>query len=78
MGHGHDADDLVLILNSASGLQKQINILQEYSEKWLLKINLNKTETLIFPKHDRKSTREKFSFFLNDNQIAKTSEYDLV
>ena len=39
------ADDLVLISKSASGLQKQIDILQNYSEKWLLKINPHKTKT---------------------------------
>ena len=38
------ADDLILILRSAAGLQKQINILHNYSEKWLLKINLKKTK----------------------------------
>jgi len=64
-----------LISNSASGLQKQIDTLQEYCEKWLLKINLKKTKTLIFQKQNRKSTSEKFSFFLNGNQIAKVSEY---
>ena len=32
------ADDLILISRSAAGLQKQLNTLQDYSEKWLLKI----------------------------------------
>ena len=44
------ADDLILISRSAAGLQKQQNILNDYSEKWLLKINLKKTKTLIFQK----------------------------
>ena len=44
------ADDLVLVSTIASGPQKQINILQKYSEKWLLKINLKKTKTVIFQK----------------------------
>lgn len=35
-------DDLVLISTSAAGLQNQINLLQTYNEKWLLKINLKK------------------------------------
>ena len=38
------ADDLILISRSAAGLQKQLNILHSYSEKWLLKINLKKTK----------------------------------
>ena len=48
------ADDLILISRSAAGLQKQLNILYDYSEKWLLKINLKKTKTLIFQKHRKK------------------------
>ena len=69
------ADDLILISRSAAGLQKQLNILQDYSEKWLLKINLKKTKTLIFQKQNRKSTRDKFSFFLNGTPIDKASQY---
>ena len=38
------ADDLVLISQSASGLQKQIDTLQNDVQKWLLKINLRKTK----------------------------------
>ena len=63
------ADDLVLISTSASGLQKQINILQKYCEKWLLTTNLKKTKVLIFQKQNRKSTREKYIFFLNGVEI---------
>ena len=69
------ADDLVLISRSASGLQKQIDILQNYVGKWLLKINPHKTKVLIFQKQNRKATREKHSFFLNGNQIVNTPEY---
>ena len=68
------ADDLILISGSAAGLQNQLNTLQNYSEKWLLKINLKKTQTLIFQKQNRKSIRDKFSFFLNGTPIAKASQ----
>ena len=69
------ADDLILISRSAAGLQKQLNILNDYSEKWLLKVYLKKTKTLIFQKQNRKSTRDKFSFFLNGTPIDKASQY---
>ena len=39
------------------------------------KINLKKTKTLIFQKQNRKSTRDKFSFFLNGIPIEKASQY---
>lgn len=68
-------DDLILISRSAANLQKQLNILHDYSEKWLLKINRKKTKTLIFQKQNRKSTRDKFSFFLNGTPIDKASQY---
>ena len=44
-------------------------------EKWLLKINPKKTKTLIFQKQNRKSIRDKFSFFLNGTPIDKASQY---
>ena len=34
-----------------------------------------KTKTLIFQKQNRKSTRDKFSFFLNETPIDKASQY---
>ena len=68
------ADYLILISSSAAGLQNQLNTLQNYSDKWLLKINLKKTQTLIFQKQNRKSIRDKFSFFLNGTPIAKASQ----
>ena len=72
------ADDLILISRSAAGLQKQLNILHDYSERWLLKINLKKTKTLIFQKQNPKSTRDKFSFFLNGTPIDKASQYSYI
>ena len=54
---------------------KAIDILQNYVEKWLLKVNPHKTKVLIFQKQNRKATREKHSFFLNGNQIVNTPEY---
>jgi len=51
-------DDLILISRSASGLQKQIDILQNLVEKWLLKINPHKTKKQIFQKQNRKAIRE--------------------
>ena len=69
------ADDLFLISRSASGLQKQIDVLQNYVETWLLKINRHKTKVVIFQKQNRKATWEKYSFFLNGNQIVNTPKY---
>ena len=41
----------------------------------VLKINLKKTKALIFQKQNPKSTRDiKYTFFLNENQIANVTE----
>jgi len=49
---------LFLISQSASGLQKEIDILQTYGEKWLLKINAHKTKIILFQKQNCKATLE--------------------
>lgn len=58
--------NLRLISRSAAGLQ---------DNAWLLKINIKKTKTLIFQKQNRKSTHDKFSFFLNGIPIDKALQY---
>ena len=54
---------------------KLISSMNINCNKWLLKINLRKTKALIFQKQNRKSTRDKYTFFLNGNQIANVTGY---
>ena len=42
------ADDLLLISNSAEGLQQSLDRLSKYCQDWFLKINPNKTKVLYF------------------------------
>ena len=44
------ADDAVLISESAEGLQHALDKIKEFSNKWLLKINTEKTKIMIFNK----------------------------
>ena len=44
------ADDLVLIPDSKNGLQKQLNILNEYCTEWSLSVKISKTKVIIFNK----------------------------
>ena len=39
------ADDLIILSRSKSGLQKCLNILNEWSKKWLMDINLKKNKS---------------------------------
>ena len=44
------ADDVLLVSTSSLGLQKCLNTLKYFSDKWKLEVNLNKTKALIFNK----------------------------
>ena len=44
------ADDIVLISSSAGGLRKHLYTLQEYSTKWKLEVNTDKTKVCVFGK----------------------------
>ena len=46
-------DDLVLMSASKEGLQKCLNDLHIYCKQWKLKLNTDKTKTLIFNKSGR-------------------------
>ena len=63
------ADDLILISESEGGLQNCLNKLNEYVTKWKLKVNLKKTQVMIF---NPSGYRGKIPTFNFDNQHLKT------
>ena len=44
------AGDLVLVIETSSGLQKCLDSLQEYCDKWRLTVNIKKTKTMVVEK----------------------------
>ncbi|CAB4003282.1 Hypothetical predicted protein, partial [Paramuricea clavata] len=64
-------DDLVILSRSKSGLQNCLDSLNEWSKKWLMNINLKKTEVMILQKHKLQS----LDFFLGDKRIDITNKY---
>ena len=50
------ADDTILLANSAINLQKGLNELKTYCDKWKLQINSDKTKVLIFSNKKVKKT----------------------
>ena len=44
------ADNIVLLSNSAGGLQQFLNSLLQFCQRWNLKVNVAKTEVIIFNK----------------------------
>ena len=47
------ADDIILLSESAKGLQKSLDILKTYCDKWNLKVNIGKTKVIVFNKSGR-------------------------
>jgi len=58
------ADDLVILSENATGLQKSIDLLNNYCDKWGLTINSSKTKTIIF--NPKRITNSLFSLNGND------------
>ena len=67
------ADDLVLISQSAEGLQNCLNKLQSYCDKWCLTVNTDKTKVVIFNKGGHKIS--KYRFVLNNSTIEIVQKY---
>ena len=66
------ADDLVLISDSATGLQNCLNSLNQYTKKWKLSINFDKTKAMIISKRAIKS---KQIFTIGDTKIDICTSY---
>ena len=67
------ADDLVIMSTSPSGLQKCLDQLAFYCEKWKLQVNFKKTKIMIFNKQG--SLIKKYNFFFKSTFIESTKEY---
>lgn len=61
------ADDVVILSESAAGLQRSLDKLNVYCKKWQLKLNLQKTKTMVF------NCRKSCYTFLFDNKIVQDS-----
>ena len=67
------ADDIVLLSESAEGLQNSLNKLEEYCSKWLLTVNTKKTKVLIMNKGGQTLNNHKFT--LNNETLDIVKEY---
>ena len=65
------ADDITLFLYSASGLQKQLDILNNFCVKRGSTVNVNKTKIQVF-EHRKSSTP---SFFFNGDIIEQVNDF---
>ena len=67
------ADDLVLISQSANGLEKALRTLFRFCNNWMMNINIKKTKIIIFQKKRRKSTTLKHQFYISHEKIEITN-----
>ena len=67
------ADDLVLLSESAEGIQRCLGKLKNYCHQWGLTINQDKTKVIIFNKGSKKL--KKFKFYVNDSEIEIAQSY---
>ena len=66
-------DDLVLLSESAEGIQRCLGKLENYCLQWGLTINQDKTKVIIFNKGGKKL--QKFKFYVNDSEIEIAQSY---
>ena len=67
------ADDTILMSNSELGLQKAIDALHDYCNKWQLTVNCDKTNVVIFSR--RKVDASKYNFTYNGKNLEITSDF---
>lgn len=60
------ADDLAIISETPNGLQKHLNTLHTYCERWGLTVNIDKTKVMIFQKG---RTRKGYNFCYNNKNL---------
>ena len=65
------ADDVILLSESAEGLQRGLDCMYEYCNTWRLKLNVNKSKIVIF-KIGRRRMNE--SWFYGDSELNVSNE----
>ena len=74
------ADDLVIMSESASGLQNALDNLHNnyYCSQWKLIVNINKTKIMIFNKRDHSITKYNFAYGNVPLQICNDSYLGII
>jgi hypothetical protein len=66
------ADDIVLISESAEGLQNCLNKLYDYAQTWKLSINYKKTKSMTISK---RKTKSKYTFTIGKEKVDPCNSY---
>ena len=68
------ADDLILLAEDARSLQKLLDVLNNFTTKWELSVNISKTNVMVF-NTSSKLLNCSFGFKLGNNSIIPTKQY---
>ena len=68
------ADDTVLLASSGAGLQMLVNIVQISSEKFGLKLNINKTKVMVMSKQS--PNEPSISITVNSTKIGQVQHFN--
>ena len=68
------ADDLIILSDTKEGLQKQIDRIGVYCDKWKLEVNIKKTKIMIF---NRRNNLLKTSFNYKDSVLENVKQFTL-
>jgi len=69
------ADDIVFLAPNPTILQEMINKLENYCEKWDLRVNLNKSKIMVFRKGGKLSRLCKWEYKGREIEVVKTYKY---
>ena len=69
------ADDIIILDSSVVGLQKRLDKLSTYCDKWQLLVNSDKSKVIIFRKGGRLRKYEKFYFKKDNLEIVSSYKY---
>ena len=69
------ADDIVIFSVSSEGLQKGLDVLCDYCQRWKLTVNTDKTKVLIFRKGGNLPRNLSFSFQGSNIKIVNKFVY---
>ena len=69
------ADDLALVDRTAKGLQRKLNLLSQYCEKWDLSVNVSKTKIVPFRKSGRLMEQECWKYDGESIESVNRFEY---
>lgn len=69
------ADDIVIFSNTMEGLQKGLDVLEDYCRKWKLTVNIDKTKVMVFRKGGNLPRNLSFNFQGKNIEIVRKFVY---